>query len=48
MDIEFIDKPRWDNLVPNTVSCHDKLIFLKFILVDVELDDMERDFLDDV
>ena len=49
MDGEWIHKPGWDNLVPDALSRRVELITpLIFKLVKDELNEVDKDFLDDV
>ena len=49
IDVELIHKPGRDNFVPDALSCREKLITPQvLILVEDELDELEKDFLDDV
>jgi hypothetical protein len=49
MDVELIHKPGRDNLVPDALSRREELITpCILMLVEDELDEVERDFLDDV
>ena len=49
MDVELIHKPGRDNLVPDALSRREKLFTPRLLmLVEEELDEIEREFLDDV
>ena len=49
MDVELIHKPRRDNFMPDALSRREELLTLwLLVLVEEELDEVERDFLQDV
>ena len=49
MDVELIQKPGRDDLVPDALSRREELITPRLLmLVEDELDEVEKDFLDDV
>ena len=49
MDVELIHKPGRDNLVPDALSRREKLLILRLLmLVEEDLDDVEKEFRDDV
>ena len=49
MDVELIHKSGRDNLVSDTLSCQEELITPRiFMLVEDGLDEVEKNFLDDV
>ena len=49
MDVEFINKPRQDNLVPDALSCREELITPRLLmLVEGDLNKIKKNFLDDI